>query len=134
MQKPNPHFLLVSAFNTILLVIVAIFHNSGASPPSEIQTLTAAYLYNFIKLSEWPKGIVMDKITLCVSQDGDYSDELQALEGKTAHDHPLKIKQLVQGESAEDCQMLFLPDEEKPLRMQEWLHNLEQQPVLTVSN
>jgi len=134
MPKPNPQLLLGSALTTILLVIVATFHNSGASPPSEVQTITAAYLYNFIKLSEWPKGIVMDKITLCISQDGDYAVELEALEGKTAHNLPLKIRQIVQGENADDSQMLFLPQEEKPVRMQEWLKNLEKQPVLTVSN
>jgi len=125
---------LIATISAVLLANAFVRQVLGASPASEVQTLTAAYLYNFIKLSEWPKGILMDKITLCISQDGDYADELETLEGKTANDLPLKIKHLVQGESADDCQLLFLPQEEKPLRIQEWLNDLEQQPVLTVSN
>jgi hypothetical protein len=109
-------------------------HHSLAAPSGEIQTLSVAYLYNFMKLSEWPTKVQTNEFTLCITQEGDFAKELDSLAGKDVQNHTLKIKRLVQGDSARECQLLFLPSEEKPLRMQEWLKILENEPVLTVSD
>ena len=104
-----------------------------AAPTSEIESLTVAFLYNFMKLSEWPSGTDTQELTLCAVQAGDYSIDVDSLAGKNVQDYSLKIKHLVPGDSPSGCQLLFISDDEKPIRVQEWLKNFENSPVLTVS-
>ncbi|MEQ1544325.1 YfiR family protein [Methyloglobulus sp.] len=121
--------------NAIILLVGIVFNQrSAAAPSSEIQTLSVAYLYNFMKLSEWPTETKTNELTLCITQEGDLAKELDSLAGKEAQNHTLIIKRLVQGDDANECQLLFLPSEEKPLRIQAWINTLKDVPVLTVSD
>jgi hypothetical protein len=135
MRKPKQFMRLVIGLNTIILAIgIAYNQHSLAAPSSEIQTLSVAYLYNFMKLSEWPTEAKTNELTLCITQEGDLAKELDSLAGKEAQNHTLRIKRLVQGDDANECQLLFLPSEEKPLRIQAWINTLKDVPVLTVSD
>lgn len=126
---------LATRLKTVVLVMGMVYsQHSLAAPSGEIQALAVAFLYNFMKLSEWPTGAIPQELTLCITQEGDFAKELDSLAGKEAQNHTLKIKRLVQGDNAQECQLLFLPSEEKPLRMQEWLNTLQDVPVLTVSD
>jgi YfiR/HmsC-like len=115
---------------------IAMVYNqhSSASPSSDVQTLAVAYLYNFMKLSEWPTGAAPQELTLCITQEGDFAKELDSLTGKEAQSHSLKIRRIIQGDNVRECQLLFLPSEEKPVRIQEWIKSLRNEPVLTVSD
>jgi hypothetical protein len=46
----------------------------------------------------------------------------------------VRVKRIELGQSAKDCQLLFLPREEKPIRIREWLNNAKNTPTLMVSN
>ena len=50
-----------------------------AAPAASEQTLTAAFLYNFMKFTEWPQGIVTDHITLCSTKSLPF-EELDAID------------------------------------------------------
>ncbi len=100
----------------------------------ELQTLTAAFLYNFMKLSEWPPESIPAEFILCVSESADYGSKLDSIAGKEVQNKPVKIKHLLPGEDASMCQLLFLPNEEKPLRRQEWLKLIDNKPILSVSD
>ena len=63
----------------------------------------------------------------------DYTIDLDSLADKEIQGHNLKIKHLAQGDSAQECQLLFITEEEKPIRVREWLKNIANKPVLTVS-
>jgi hypothetical protein len=137
MKKSRRFIRLITGLNAIILAmgIGLSQHSSAAVAPSdEIQALTVAYLYNFMKLSEWPAEVQIAEFTLCVTQEDDFAKELESLTGKEAQNHPLKIKRLVQGDDAEQCQLIFISSTEKPLRMQAWLNSLQNLPVLTVSD
>ena len=107
---------------------------SFAAPSSEVQTLTIAFLYNFMKLSEWPAEVSAKELTLCVTEARDFGDELDSIKGKPIQSKTLIFKHLVLGDNPSDCQLLFLPSEEKPIRLHEWLKLVENKPVLTVSD
>lgn len=135
MRRPKSFTRLAIALNAIILLVGIVFNQrSAAAPSSEIQTLSVAYLYNFMKLSEWPTETKTNELTLCITQEGDLAKELDSLAGKEAQNHTLIIKRLVQGDDANECQLLFLPSEEKPLRIQAWINTLKDVPVLTVSD
>jgi YfiR/HmsC-like len=120
----------------VLAILLWLFYAKGplAAPSSEIQTLTVAFLYNFMKLSEWPVDMANTEFTLCVTEGRPFGQELDAISGKEIQNKPLKIRRLVPGDSPGECQLLFLPSEEKPIRMQEWLKAIGKLPVLTVSD
>jgi hypothetical protein len=120
----------------LLAMLLWFFHVHGAlaAPSSEIQTLTVAFLYNFMKLSEWPADASNTEVTLCVTEARNFGQELDTISGKDVQNKPLKIKRLLPGDNPHECQLLFLPSEEKPIRMQEWLKAIENLPVLTVSD
>jgi YfiR/HmsC-like len=135
MEKPKIFRRLKVAMNILILVMAGVcYKHSSAAPSSEIQTLSVAYLYNFMKLSEWPVEGLPNELTLCITQDGDFAKELDSLAGKEIQIRPLRIKRLMPGDDASLCQLLFLPSEEKPVRLQEWLKILQDAPVLTVSD
>lgn len=104
-----------------------------AAPPSEIQSLTVAFLYNFMKLSEWPTESGATGLTLCVIQAGEYVIDIDSLAGKEVQNHTLEIKHLMQGDSVIGCQLVYIPENEKPIRIREWLSSMKHQPILSVS-
>jgi hypothetical protein len=126
--------LIIRKTCTVLLVGIISCNVSFADPTSEIQSLTIAFLYNFMKLSEWPQDVGSDGLTLCVTEGRDFVEELQSIQGKLIKNKILRFKNLVLGDNPGDCQLLFLPSEEKPIRLREWLKLIEYKPVLTVSD
>ena len=117
-------------------VLIALFGCNAAlaTPLTEIQSITIAFLYNFMKLSEWPVQADDPELTLCVTEGGEFGEELDSINGKPVHNKTLAVKRLVLGDNPADCELLFLPDEEKPIRLHEWLKLIENKPVLTVSD
>ena len=40
----------------------------------------------------------------------------------------------MQGDSIEGCQLLYIPEDEKPIRLREWLKIMDKKPLLSVSS
>jgi YfiR/HmsC-like len=118
---------------TLFMAAIAI-KPAIATPVSNEQALTVAFLYNFLKFTEWPQGVISNEITLCVSDSAEFGAELDAIAGRPAQNKSVRIMRIELGESAKGCQLLFIPREEKPIRIQEWLKNMGNTPVLMVSN
>ncbi len=114
--------------------ISAINTPSRASmPTASEQALVAAFLYNFLKFTEWPEGILHHEVVLCASK-GSAFEELDAISGKVAHSKPIRIKRVTPNEPLDDCQALFLPREDSSERIHQWLSLTENKPILIVSN
>lgn len=107
---------------------------SYANPVPSEQALTVAFLYNFLKFAEWPAATATRELTLCVTDSATFGDELDAISGRPAQNKSVRIKRIELGKSPRECQLLFLPREEKPVRIREWLRNTADTPTLTVSN
>ncbi len=118
-----------------VLLICLLGHKAyPAVPVSETPALTVAFLFNFIKLSEWPPDVITSDITLCEFYTDSDTIDLSSLSGKDIQSYRIKIKTLLQGDTIEGCHLLYIPDNEKPIRVQEWLKNIANSPVLTVSS
>jgi YfiR/HmsC-like len=131
------HCPLIRAIRRGLVVLVL---GIGGNLPSfsgeatELQALTAAFLYNFMQLTDWPTGSATTGVTLCAVQAGAYMLDIELLVGKNIKNSTLTIKHLIPGDSVHDCHLLFISANETPLRNQEWLKISENLPVLTVSD
>lgn len=135
MNKAKGFMRLGTALSAILLLTGIVGNRQlTAAPSTEMQTLVVAYLYNFMKLSEWPTEVPGNALTLCITQEGDLAKELDALAENEAQNYTLKIRRVIQGDNVRECQLLYLPANEKPVRIQEWLNTLKDIPVLTVSD
>jgi YfiR/HmsC-like len=126
--------LIIRKLSIVLLAWIFCSNVALAAPASEAQTLTIAFLYNFMKLSEWPAEVSTKELTLCVTEAREFGEELDSIKGKPIQNKTLTVKRLVLGDNPSGCQLLFLPSEEKPIRMREWLKLIENKPVLTVSD
>lgn len=115
------------------LLAVGINASLAASVSSE-QALTVAFLYNFMKFAEWPKDAVSGDLTLCVADGASLGKELNAISGRLVQNRSVRIKRIGLEDSPLECQLLYLPREEKPIRIREWLKNTENAPILMVSN
>ncbi len=123
-------YLLISCLGGISTLTAPIV---SAAPAASEQTLTAAFLYNFMKFTEWPQGIVTDHITLCSTKSSPF-EELDAINGRAAQSKPVRIKRTSINEPLDDCQLLFLPREENIEQVRQWLKIIGNQPILIVSN
>lgn len=130
------HFAALISRLVAKAVLIALLGSNAASatPLTEVQSLTIAFLYNFMKLSEWPSDTRSTELTLCVTEGGEFGAELDSMNGKPVQNRTLKVKRLVLGDNPTDCELLFLPGEEKPIRLHEWLKLIESKPVLSVSD
>lgn len=118
----------------LAMVMAAGINTSFAAPATSEQALTVAFLYNFLKFAEWPEGAVTGELTLCVTDSATFGQELDAISGRQVRNKSVRIKHIELGESPRACQLLFIPREEKPVRIREWLKNTENTPTLMVSN
>ena len=119
-----------------LLLLIGFSGNYETSfAASTEETLTAAILYNFLKFAEWPAhGVSSDTFTICVSDITPFIDELSAINGRSAQNKTVQIKSIQLGDNPTGCQLLFLPREEKPVRIREWIKNCQALPILVVGN
>lgn len=105
----------------------------ASSQAASEQTLIAAFLYNFLKFTEWPEGLIKNEITLCADKNSTF-EELKAISGKVVQNKPVQVKFISQSDSYQQCQLLFLPRDISADNIREWIHLTKGQPTLIVSN
>jgi hypothetical protein len=116
------------------LFLAAHISTSFAQTASSEQELTLVFLYNFLKFTEWPNPAASNEMVFCVTSNATFGPELEAISGRTAQNKPVRVKHLDLGENITDCHLLYLPQEEKSMRIRAWLKNTENLPILLVSN
>ncbi|SJM92846.1 putative transmembrane protein [Crenothrix polyspora] len=127
---------LLSGLMTIVFTLAIVTANTlPANATSSEQALTVAFLYNFLKFAEWPQqATTSNELTLCVTDSSSFDSDLEAISGRPAQNKTVRIKRIELGDKASDCQLLFLPREEKPVRIREWLKRTKNTPILMVSS
>jgi len=133
----GPRFAKIRHFIIGLIIAIASTVGSAslasAQPIASEQTLTAAFLYNFLKFTEWPDDVFDSEVTICTSIKPEF-EELDAILGRIAQNKPVSIRRIAYNESLNSCQLLFLPREEGMQHIHEWLSAAAGKPILTVSN
>jgi uncharacterized protein DUF4154 len=120
----------MTARSKVLTVLAVAWYGTLAAGAPEY-AVKAAYLYNFVKFTEWPNTQPPDSLTVCLyGKDpfGGFLDE--AVRGKQAHGLPVLIRRLPAGdERLEGCQVLFFSS---TARIEDALSRLQGRSILTV--
>lgn len=105
------------------------------TPSEEGYLLKAVFVFNFAKFTRWPKDTwnsADDSLDLCTQGEDGVVDALGWLQGKTVKGHPVHVLPLQERQAASQCQVLYIAASEQG-RFRQILHNLQKQPILTVS-
>jgi TonB family protein len=107
---------------------------TGQRTASDYQ-VEAAYLYNFVKLAEWPKPVLPDGAPLVigvVGGDDNFVEVLtKAVSGKTIGTHSAMVRHLSATGDLKSCQLLFFRFSERK-RTQEAIASLGTSSILLV--
>lgn len=107
-----------------------------AEAPTEYQ-VKAAYLFNFAKYVEWPRGTFKTEdapIVIGVVGEDPFGEALDdALEGKVVEGRKLVAKRFASAEDARGAQIVFIAASEEP-RLRQDLATLSGRSVLTVGD
>jgi hypothetical protein len=104
----------------VVLVIISIFSLSSvalaqATAPGEYE-LKAAFLFNFAKFIDWPKGSFaspQSPFTICILGVDPFGHALDDnLQGKMIGDQPFAVRRLKDEAEARRCQILFVSSSE----------------------
>lgn len=101
---------------------------------SETQIKTA-YIFNFIKFTEWPRGSESTdgKINLCVLGNSELSNALNGLKGAKVDGRDLQVlRHNYNTDDLNACQVLFIGNSEQP-RVTSIIKTLGDAPVLSIS-
>ncbi len=127
-MKINP--LIYKCF-VVTLLGSSLAQNCQADPAPEYK-LKAAFLYNFILLTEWPKA-GNDSLRLCTVGRNDIDYAINDIDGAEANKRLIKIVHLQSFSNIDACEVLYLGDN-YPADIKNILNKLGESPVLTVSD
>lgn len=116
----------------ILILLGITLGPTGLVGPPEYQ-VKAAYVYNFAKFIEWPKGESFGSLTVCICGKDPFGGFLdEAVRGKFVHGLPIVVRRLSPGEENGDgCQVLFFGST-KGEQIESLLRRLDGRSIVTV--
>jgi len=104
----------------VVLVMISVFSLSPvsiaqANPPGEYE-LKAAFLFNFAKFIDWPRGSFaspQSPFTICVLGEDPFGRALdEGLRGKAIGNQPFALRRLKDKAEARRCQVVFVSSSE----------------------
>lgn len=104
---------------------------SHAEPASEYK-VKAAFLYNFIQLTEWPKA-TEETLRLCLVGKNAIDDTIGEIDGNEANRRRIKVVRLEDYSNIDGCEILFFAEADQ-LDIRRILNKLGGSPVLTISD
>ena len=128
--------LTTVAVGSVILLPVSFSASAQLARPSEAE-LKAAFVYNFIKFTEWPAEEMANKdepFVIGVLGKDPFGTALdKVIEGESFHQKPILVRRFSRmGESAGDSQVLFISASEES-NLTEILKLIEGKAILTVS-
>ncbi len=95
-----------------LLLPLAAFAVVALSVPARANEVTefrlkAAFIYNFIALTEWPNDD-SSKLQLCIVGGNPFGDEIAKLNGRMAGTHAIVVEQKLATESIKACNAAYI--------------------------
>jgi hypothetical protein len=102
-----------------------------AQPPAGTgeYEIKAAFLYNFVRLVEWPAGASTGSMRICIAGPHPIQERIEeTVRGETMEGQPLTVRSVLQPDTG--CDVLFIP--RRFAAAEEYLRAVEGRPVLTV--
>ena len=101
----------------------------GVTREARDNEIKAAFLYNFVRLVEWPAGASNGSMRICIAGPHPIQERIEeTVRGETVEGQPLTVRSILQPDTA--CDVLFSP--RRFAAAQEYLRAVENRPVLTV--
>jgi hypothetical protein len=121
-------------FCLLLSLTTVCFSPVNAEQTVTEQSLTVAFLYNFLKLAEWPDDNQSRKLTVCVSQKNNIESEIEGINGKSIQNKTIQTLFIDIDHNGSKCQLIFISREEDASHIQKWMKDTEKSSTLLVSN
>jgi hypothetical protein len=94
------------------VLLLALNASASAQPRTTEYDVKAAFLYNFVKFTEWPASAFGDDsapIVIGIMGEDPFGPELdRMLEEKTAHGRAFEVRRSVRPRDADSCHVLFI--------------------------
>ena len=119
----------------LVLLLGAQVSAVGALDSDLEYRVKAAFLYNFARFIEWPAtyGAAASDIEVCVFGKSPFTAALEtALAGKQVNGRNLQPLTVNTGSEADNCEILYLPEDVNEREIQNVVSRAEGQPILTV--
>lgn len=96
--------------------------------------LKVAFLFNFLKLTEWPTANTeAASVDICLAHHDPFDEALEILQGRELQGKPVKVRVLESSKRLENCRLLYISSDEKPM-LKVWLDAAGTSGILTVSD
>lgn len=109
-----------------------------AQPTTPETTVKAAFVFNFLRFTEWPAQRLAARDTplrLCVwSADARLSESLKALAGRSVDERPVRVTDIDRPEEVGKCHAVFVADAPGRGFPSAWLHKAGSMDVLTLGD
>jgi hypothetical protein len=121
---------VVASVAVVLLTTVAPVAQEVTGP-----ALKAAFLFNFVKFTQWPEGTLPEAapVRMCVLQDPAVGNALaQAVRGRSVRGHEIRVSEPAPTDTLRDCHVLYVSGARPAV--QQVVALVGDAPVLTVSD
>lgn len=118
-----------------LLLLILIAQSSVCLAAREEYAVKAAFVLNFILLTEWPEEAttdVKDEIVLCVVGGVNIPNSFKGLNGKIVRQKSLKVVHAPVDTTLPECQVIFYLKEVDTQNLVRTLTAVHSKPVLTI--
>lgn len=111
---------------------------AGAAEPLRLQEqkIKAGLLYNFIKYSSWPENIFsssQEAFQVCMLGGDGFDGALDPLQGRTAQQRNINIRNIYDPEDALNCHVVFV-NRNQTGNLQSFFATIRNHSILTVSD
>lgn len=132
MPRRRRIFRTAAAAQAAALLLYAGVAGAQFAPANQLK---AALIYNLMLFTEWPAAAMAENapLTLCLLKASPTALALAQLEQKSVAGHPLRVRQLNEGDSGLECKVIYLEKGEQARSLQ-IRKKLEGLSVLTISD
>lgn len=123
-----------------IVLSIAMIAPASARSTADIQLnsqkIEAGLIYNFLKYTVWPQSSLSGKnsnMVVCLYGGDSFDGHLDPLEGRTAQQYTIYIRQIYRVEQLDACHLVFIPQSSRG-ELQKILARIRDKTILTVSN
>lgn len=132
MQRNGLHIAFRCMLNILVLQIAITATISHADENDRESVLKVAFLYNFIKVTEWPTTATnQPSWNLCIMHDEKLTATITSIEGKVAQGKPVHIQHIANAAALKTCHA-FYTSETEASKLKTMFSELNGAPVLTI--
>ena len=92
-----------------LMCLIAIFPNYGNTKVSAESQLKSVFLFNFVRLIEWPQNLKSsDSFNLCSLENSEINDDLLRLQNRVVRNKTVNVRFISDLKSADSCGLVYL--------------------------